>query len=555
MPSSLENQFMMAWSTNSSSCPFVSTDWLGAADLLPSNYKMLTSLGSGGFGEVVKCLKRDTKEIVAVKIPQFDCRFDAELTLLKFFKWKEMDKCNIITFIESITLKNNKTALVFEILDTTLYNYFVLQRDFTPLNLQDVRSVVQQLATALNGLKTNQVIHADIKLDNIMLVDRKAKPLEVKLIDFGLAFPTRWAKQGENHQTTHYRAPEILLGLPFSEAIDMWSVGVVMGYILLGDSLFPGLSDYDTMRCIVDLLGVPPDHLLSAGLYSEKYFVKRSSGGWRLKTPREFWGNLKPAGDYRAYHFSSLDDLETWPLVNLNMVEADERKECIDLLKAMLRLDPNERITPGQVLAHPFITRGTLNQSTKANETYRTSATSQPGVISVQPQTACGLPWEEAKESKHKTFSICKAFRAPQALPPEVPTAPQTPSCSLLSESVTCSSGDRESTSETPPGIMLVRPAPAEHCLRLDEDSERSQTCPSDQQEELSESTPVEPPPLLTEDRNMEQEDTELTAATSDGTKPERKEKKKRKKKNCFRRFLAWTKRTFFSCISVEDEG
>ena len=61
------------------------------------------------------------------------------------------------------------------------------------------------MATALNALKTVEVIHADIKLDNIMLVDQEARPLTVKLIDFGLAFPTSIAKQGETHQTAHYR--------------------------------------------------------------------------------------------------------------------------------------------------------------------------------------------------------------------------------------------------------------------------------------------------------------------------------------------------------------
>lgn len=62
-----------------------------------------------------------------------------------------------------------------------------------------------QMATALQALKSVEVIHSDIKLDNIMLVDRKLKPLRVKLIDFGLAFPTCRARQGATHQTINYR--------------------------------------------------------------------------------------------------------------------------------------------------------------------------------------------------------------------------------------------------------------------------------------------------------------------------------------------------------------
>ena len=62
-----------------------------------------------------------------------------------------------------------------------------------------------QTATALDALKSMGVIHTDIKLDNIMLVDHRRTPLEVKLIDFGLAMPTRRAKQGMTVQTEDFR--------------------------------------------------------------------------------------------------------------------------------------------------------------------------------------------------------------------------------------------------------------------------------------------------------------------------------------------------------------
>lgn len=47
--------------------------------------------------------------------------------------------------------------------------------------------------------------------------------------------------------------------------------------------------------------------------------------------------------------------------------EADEMSECIDLLKAMLKWDAAERITPREVLAHPFITRSYLNNTSSLN--------------------------------------------------------------------------------------------------------------------------------------------------------------------------------------------
>ncbi|KAL7388194.1 hypothetical protein ABVT39_008661 [Epinephelus coioides] len=347
----------MDQSTNSSSTSSVSThqpNRLTAADLLPSNYELLTFLGRGSFGEVVRCLKKDTREIVAVKIRQRSDNINGELALRILLSLSVYT----VSFIESFTLGNNRTTLVFESLDVTLCQYISFQRSYAPLDLHDVGSVIQQLATVLKALKDLDVIHADIKLDNNMVVDREAQALSVKLTYFGLAFPTSLAEQGELQQKTHYRAPEILLGLPFSEAIDMWSVGVVMAYILLAVTPFPGSSEYDTLQCIVDLSGVPPHHLLSDGMFSNIYFAEGPSDHQRLKTPQEFWLYITPPGDYRAYTFRNLDDLEMWPQVNLSMVEVDEKKECIDLLKAMLEMDPDERITPRQVLAHPFITKG-----------------------------------------------------------------------------------------------------------------------------------------------------------------------------------------------------
>lgn len=61
------------------------------------------------------------------------------------------------------------------------------------------------MATALEALKINEVIHSDIKLDNIKLVDRQEQPIRVKLIDFGLAFLTSEVKRGSTQQTIHYR--------------------------------------------------------------------------------------------------------------------------------------------------------------------------------------------------------------------------------------------------------------------------------------------------------------------------------------------------------------
>ncbi|XP_042259730.1 homeodomain-interacting protein kinase 1-like isoform X2 [Thunnus maccoyii] len=95
------------------------------------------------------------------------------------------------------------------------------------MRLQDVRTIIQQMAVAFDALKSIGVIHTDVRTNNIMLVDR-VRPFRVKLIGFDMAIPSHKAEKSRVDHGSFYRAPEIMLGLPFSEAINMWSLGCVM---------------------------------------------------------------------------------------------------------------------------------------------------------------------------------------------------------------------------------------------------------------------------------------------------------------------------------------
>jgi dual specificity protein kinase YAK1 len=81
--------------------------------------------------------------------------------------------------------------------------------------------------------------------------------LNLKVIDFGSAC-------FEGHsifnyiQSRYYRSPEVILGLPYDCAIDMWSVGCISAELFLGIPIFPGNSEYDMLRRITDVLGPIP---------------------------------------------------------------------------------------------------------------------------------------------------------------------------------------------------------------------------------------------------------------------------------------------------------
>uniref|UniRef100_A0A674PFF0 non-specific serine/threonine protein kinase n=1 Tax=Takifugu rubripes TaxID=31033 RepID=A0A674PFF0_TAKRU len=336
-----------------------------------SSYEVLEFLGRGTFGQVAKCWKRGTNEIVAIKIlknhPSYARQGQIEVGILNRLSAENADEYNFVRSYECFQHKGH-TCLVFEMLEQNLYD-FLKHSKFSPLPLRHIRPILQQVATALMKLKSLGLIHADLKPENIMLVDPIRQPYRVKVIDFGSASHVSKAVCSTYLQSRYYRAPEIILGLPFCEAIDMWSLGCVIAELFLGWPLYPGASEYDQIRYISQTQGLPAEYLLSAGTKTVRFFNRGPDSSyplWRLKTPAEHEMEMGiKSKEARKYIFNCLDDMMQ---VNLSshlegtdmLAEKADRREFIDLLKRMLRLDADKRITPTKTLGHPFVTMSHL---------------------------------------------------------------------------------------------------------------------------------------------------------------------------------------------------
>uniref|UniRef100_A0A480X254 non-specific serine/threonine protein kinase n=1 Tax=Sus scrofa TaxID=9823 RepID=A0A480X254_PIG len=282
---------------------------------MTNTYEVLEFLGRGTFGQVVKCWKRGTNEIVAIKIlknhPSYARQGQIEVSILARLSTESADDYNFVRAYECFQHKNH-TCLVFEMLEQNLYD-FLKQNKFSPLPLKYIRPVLQQVATALMKLKSLGLIHADLKPENIMLVDPSRQPYRVKVIDFGSASHVSKAVCSTYLQSRYYRAPEIILGLPFCEAIDMWSLGCVIAELFLGWPLYPGASEYDQIRYISQTQGLPAEYLLSAGTKTTRFFNRDTDSPyplWRLKTPddHEAETGIK-SKEARKYIFNCLDDM------------------------------------------------------------------------------------------------------------------------------------------------------------------------------------------------------------------------------------------------------
>uniref|UniRef100_A0A8P4GJW6 Protein kinase domain-containing protein n=1 Tax=Dicentrarchus labrax TaxID=13489 RepID=A0A8P4GJW6_DICLA len=283
-------------------------------------------LGEGGFGFVTKCHNLVTDEMEAIKVnknlPSVFHQARAEIAILKRLQCLDPDTCNIVKW-NGYFFDRDHICLNFELLDQSLYSYMV-GRDFRGLSMAELRPILFQLATTLSHLRSMDIVHADLKPDNVMLVDSKKQPLKVKLIDFGLARPVSAVEPGVCVQTTWYRAPEVMLHLPFDEAIDMWSLGLVAAELATGSPLYPGDTDYDVLRFILETQGQPADDVLDRGMGTEYYFREQRHGQQR-------WTFKSPEHDHQT-----------------------EQRLLVDLIKRMLELDPEQRIKPLEVLQHPF---------------------------------------------------------------------------------------------------------------------------------------------------------------------------------------------------------
>ncbi|KAG7521793.1 homeodomain-interacting protein kinase 1-like [Solea senegalensis] len=327
-------------------------------------YSVLEFIGEGAFGKVAKCLNLTSRETVAVKIMKKDIEFiqdiDDEVTMLNMISVLDSDHCNVVKFFEQFD-HMGQTCLAFEMLDCSLYD-LLEERDWRPLCLHEIQAVAQQLLVALDALRGLRILHTDIKPDNVMFVNRQDRPFSVKLIDFGAAIPASEVEPGMMIQPTGYRAPEVSLGLPFTESVDVWGVGCILAFLYLAENLFPVDCDYQMIKCMVQVVGQPEDHVLSAAQYTPCFFIEEEAGEsttWRLMTPEEFTtaSSMKPEERNSFIELpGSLDDL-----VNIypegKAADSEDRRIFIDMLKGLLHLDGDQRSSPCQALQHSFFTR------------------------------------------------------------------------------------------------------------------------------------------------------------------------------------------------------
>ena len=256
------------------------SDVLSADDGKSGEFEVRDVLGSGTFGQVVRCRQKGTGRQAAVKViknhPAYFHQAHVEIGILHMLNTKcdERDEHHIVRMLDHFVHRSH-LCIVFEVLNVNLYE-LLRQNNFRGLNAGLVRTFVKQLLRSLRVLRQADVIHCDLKPENILV--KSLDTGEIKLIDFGSAcFQNRTVYQ--YIQSRFYRSPEVVLGSPYGMPIDMWSLGCVIAELFLGLPLFPGASEHNLLTRICETLGPPPDKMLAAASNAKKFFVRGGRGG------------------------------------------------------------------------------------------------------------------------------------------------------------------------------------------------------------------------------------------------------------------------------------
>jgi hypothetical protein len=254
----------------------------------------------------------------------------------------------------------------------------------------------------------------------------------LKLIDFGSA-----CFEGKTMysyiQSRFYRSPEVLLGVPYNGAIDLWSLGCVCAEMFVGLPIFPGVSQHNQLSRIVDMLGPIPDALIRQGKNGPKFFTLDTTSqhpptgsryslpsttsnintttttftsppSYRLKTPEEYaFENQTTVPTFKKYlKYDHLDDIilrcpTSKKSKTLNTQQKNEemikRKYFLDFLKGLFTLNPFERWTAKQALNHPFISEfERIGTGTSMSGEQGIEVTTTTPTISSTQQHALGQP-------------------------------------------------------------------------------------------------------------------------------------------------------------------
>jgi serine/threonine protein kinase len=300
-------------------------------------YEVVSSLGKGSFGQVVRVLDHKSSNHVALKMIRNKKRFHhqalVEVKILEHIRDCDPEHSANVVHLTDYFYFRNHLCITFELLSINLYD-FTKNNNFQGASLGLIRRFAIQLLTSLRFLRKQRIIHCDLKPENVLL--KNPTKSGIKVIDFGSScFEDE--RVYTYIQSRFYRSPEVILGVSYSTAIDMWSFGCILVELYTGYPLFPGENEVEQLACIMEVFGIPHPKLMESATRTKMFFD--SNGNPRL-VPNS-------RGKVRRVDSKSLQ----------TVLRTSDSK-FVDFLTGCLRWVPSERSIPEEAMHHDWIMEG-----------------------------------------------------------------------------------------------------------------------------------------------------------------------------------------------------
>ena len=304
---------------------------LGTTFNLDQRYRIIDPVGSGAYGVVVSAEDTVTGKQVAIKKIEkgLDHPTLAKRTLRELKVLRLIQHDNIIPII-TIQLPKNRQDLdgiyvVSELMESDLTSIIKSKQ---ALGDEHCQFFLYQILRGLKFLHGSGVLHRDLKPRNLLVNSN----CDLKICDFGLArvdlpgTKVKAALMTDYVATRWYRPPEaLLLYRKYTKAMDIWSVGCILGELLLRKPILPGKDTDNQLELIFSLLGTPDEEdILAIPNTRSRRYVERMP----RKAPKDFKTIFKGANP-----------------------------DALDLLKRLLQFNPAKRMTVEEALRHPYLAR------------------------------------------------------------------------------------------------------------------------------------------------------------------------------------------------------
>ncbi len=216
-------------------------------------YELKEVIGKGKFGVVNLGIHKKTQQQVAVKIINKDSiktLEDKELVRIEIGILKLCHHPNVVRLLDHLENEDYIFIVMEYIEGGTLGQYFK-KKNFN-FSERQASSIMSQIASGIKYLHRYGIVHRDLKPDNIMITQQNDFGV-IKIMDFGLSkIISTQEKMVDGYGTLSYVAPEVLLRTPYNKEVDIWSMGVILFYMLCGHLPFKGNKEVIIAEKIVN---------------------------------------------------------------------------------------------------------------------------------------------------------------------------------------------------------------------------------------------------------------------------------------------------------------